>query len=666
MLYKSQVIKAGLASLGFLNFNYYMFIIDCLPFSKGLNKESLSYFGPKYLQPGSLIKVSVRGKSLSALVLASRNVSENKSEIKSANFQLKKIAAVSAKPFLQKEFLEAVSTTAEYFATNAGSVLFHLIPSFVLENSNILSVLKEKKIKPDNNEKKTKNEVAILQSPDEERLALYKSLIREEFAKKRSVFMCLPQNESVKQIKEKLERGIETFVCAFHNEMNKKDLSKEWKKACQTAHPVLVIGTAKWLFLPRNDFGTIIIDKENETGWKTLGRPFMDLRVFAEILANKKNIRLVIGDSFLRTETLYKYKQGEISEFESVKWRIPSEIKTSIIDLRESTKKTATGDKEKEFKTLSPELLELIKETVKRGSNMFIFAARKGLSAITVCRDCGEQVRCHNCSAPMILYKTNSSKGEGGAFKCHQCGETRDAAELCQNCHSWKLAAFGSGIDRVAEEIRKNIPNINLFEIHKDITETNAKASAVSLDFYGTRGAILLGTEMAFSYLYKKVGNSAIASFDSLFSIPDFRIREKIFRLILQTEDLAKENFLIQTRSLNDPTVEFAVSGNLIEFYKKELADRQILSYPPFGIFIKITVRGTKNFVVKETENLRNIFKDYNAAIFSSTHEKKGEPVAVNAVIKLSKEKWPNLALILILKSLPAHFEIKIDPDNLL
>ena len=640
-----------------------MFIIDCLPFSKGLNKESLSYFGAKYLAPGSLVKINIRNKSVSALVIESRDATEIKSEIKSASFQLKKISGITTKPFLQKEFLEAVKTSAEYFASNPGSVLFHLIPAFILENPNILSILKEEKItlpEPEDDTKKTKNEVAILQAPDEERLTLYKSLIREEFARNKSVFFCLPQNENVKKTKEKLERGIESFVCTFHNEMNKKDLTKEWKKVHQISHPVLVIATAKWLFLPRKDFGTIIIDKENESGWKTFGRPFMDLRVFAEILANKKNIRTVIGDAFLRTETLYRYKQGEATEFESVKWRVPVETKTTIIDLRESTKK------EKEFKILSPELLELIKETVTKGSNMFIFAARKGLSSTTICRDCGEQVKCNNCSAPMILYKIHSPAGEGGAFKCHQCGETRDAAEVCQNCRSWKLAAFGSGIDKVAEEIRKNIPDINLFEIHKDVTETNSKALEVSTNFYANRGAVLLGTEMAFSYMYKKVGSSAIASFDSLFSIPDFRIREKIFRLILQTRDMAKENFLIQTRSPKDSTVEFAISGNLIEFYKKEIEDRRVLNYPPFGIFIKITARGTKSFVIKETEFLKNIFKDYNPTIFSSTHEKRGEPAAINAVIKLPKEKWVAGALLSILKSLPVHFEIKVDPDNLL
>jgi primosomal protein N' (replication factor Y) len=266
----------------------------------------------------------------------------------------------------------------------------------------------------------------------------------------------------------------------------------------------------------------------------------------------------------------------------------------------------------------------------------------------------------------MILYKTNPPAGGGGAFKCHQCGETRDAAEVCQNCRSWKLAAFGAGIDRVAEEIINNFPTIKLFEINKEATPTNAKAQKVVEEFYENKGAVLLGTEMTFALLTKKISHSAIASLDSLFSIPDFRIREKIFRLILQTKNLAKEKFLIQTHNPEDATIIFAITGNLIEFYKKEIEDRAILNYPPFGIFIKIVTRGTKHFVTKETDNLKNILVNYSPTIFPSIHEKKGEPAATNTVIKLSRENWTEPNLLSLLKSLPPHFEIKVDPYNLI
>jgi primosomal protein N' len=108
------------------------------------------------------------------------------------------------------------------------------------------------------------------------------------------------------------------------------------------------------------------------------------------------------------------------------------------------------------------------------------------------------------------------------------------------------------------------------------------------------------------------------------------------------------------------------LSGNILDFYAKEMEDRRALGYPPFGTFIKVTARGAKNFVIKETENLKNLLKEYDPIIFSSVQEKKGEQSAVNGIIKLRKENWPDNDILSILKSIPPHFEIKVDPDNLL
>ena len=91
---------------------------------------------------------------------------------------------------MQKEFLEAIKETAEYFAVTQGSVLSDLIPAFVLENLNF------PKVAPSKNFLRChlrKEEVAVLQTPDEERFAHYRSLVREEFAKKISFFVLTPK-----------------------------------------------------------------------------------------------------------------------------------------------------------------------------------------------------------------------------------------------------------------------------------------------------------------------------------------------------------------------------------------------------------------------------------------------------------------------------------------
>lgn len=648
-----------------------MFIVECLPFSRSLNAESLSYFSTQHFEAGSLVRINLRGKNVPALVVSSKDAAELKTEIRSASFQLKKIGASISKPFLGKNFLKAVNETAGYFVATTGGVLYHLIPSFILENPRLISAKNYNQKSGKMTEQKT--ETLILQASEEERFSNYRLLIREEFAKKKSVFICLPQNEDVRQAKERLSRGIETYVASFQKEMTKKELKTEWQKTSNTDHPVLIIGTAKWLCVGRDDIGTIIIDKENENGWKTLSRPFIDLRFFVESYAQKIGARCIIGDSFLTIETLYRYRENKLRELDNLKWRLTSDLKTYLIDLKTLTKK------EKDFRIISDDLLTLIEETAKKGAHTFIFAARKGLAPMTICRDCGEQVKCSNCASAMILYKIK----DGGLFKCPQCGETRDASEVCQKCGSWKLAAYGVGVDRVAQELKEKLPNLNLFEMNKDVVDSSTKAIKIMGSFYNTRGGVLLGTELAFSYLQKKINTAIIASFDSLFFVPDYKIREKIFRLILQTKEIAKENFLIQTRNPEEETVKLALTGDLLGFYNNETEDRKILEYPPYGIFIKITTRGSKNFVTKEIDNLKKILAklkkspdddqevygqnhDYKTTLFSSSQEKKGEQAAVNAVIKIPRENWPDKKIISVLKTLPLHFEIKIDPDNLL
>ncbi len=634
-----------------------MYIIECLPLIKASLPGPLSYFSTKAFEPGSLIKVELRKKQVAALVLSNKSVAENKAEIKSADFTIKKISAFGSGPFLRKEFLAGVDAVAEYFATSTGSVLHQLIPSLILKDPKMLPLIKPpyKSSPPD----KLRYEVEALQADSEERTAHYKSIIRESFAKKKSVFLCLSQNENIRDLEEKLSRGIEHFVCVFHNLQTPKELKEVWQKILTSEHPILIIATAHWLFLPRIDLGTIIIEGESKSGWKTLSRPFIDLRMCVEILGRSMGARIILGDTFLRTETLWRYKEQQIGG-ENIKWRLSNQAPSRLIDLESIIKK------DKAWQLLSKDFLEEIGKTTSEGGNVFIYSSRKGLSPTTVCRDCGTRVSCNNCDSPMILYKTKN----GNVFRCHQCGEVRGAEELCRYCNSWNLIPLGAGVDKLADEIRKSFPSLEstgmVFELHKDVASSHARASKIAEKFFASRGAILVGTELAIAYLHKKVATTAIASIDSLFAVPDFRIREKIFKLILEMTNLAKEKFVIQSRKQNDPAIELGLAGNLMDFYRLEIADREALLYPPFSVFIKVTVRGTKSFVSKEVETLRTALLPWQAVIFASIHEKKGEQAAVNAVIKIKSAEYPSPSLTHTLRSLPLHFEIKIAPDNLL
>ncbi|MFA6897796.1 MAG: hypothetical protein WC250_00085, partial [Candidatus Paceibacterota bacterium] len=320
-------------------------------------------------------------------------------------------------------------------------------------------------------------------------------------------------------------------------------------------------------------------------------RPYLDFRLLAEAFAKENKTRLILGDSLLRIETIWRTKGGELVEYTPLKFRSLSTASTKLVNLKRQGDGT-----EKTFSVLGDELIDLVNRSRNNNDRLFIFSARRGLAPQTVCSDCGTTVMCEHCQAPVILY----SSARSNFFLCHRCGTKRSAEETCKNCSSWRLKPLGIGVDRVEAEITAHFPDANIFKISKDKTKTQKQAAEVAKKFYASPGSILLGTEMALTYLDQKIENCAVASLDALFAIPDFRIDERVFQILLRLRSLSTENFLIQTRNPEKKLFEYALSGNTIDFYKDEIEVRQSFNYPPFTVLIKLSLRGTKEYALGE------------------------------------------------------------------
>jgi primosomal protein N' (replication factor Y) len=181
---------------------------------------------------------------------------------------------------------------------------------------------------------------------------------------------------------------------------------------------------------------------------------------------------------------------------------------------------------------------------------------------------------------------------------------------------------------------------------------------------------------MTFFYLKNKVPLSIIASFDSLWSIPNFKMSEKIIHIILSIAKNTTSKFIIQTKNDNDKSITAIKSLNLLSFIREELEDRKALGYPPFKRFIKITYLGDKEETQKARNLLEEIFKEYSVEIFSGFVGQMKEKYVTNALLKLELKNWslPCLSidstidekLFTKLLNLPPSFEIFVDPEDLL
>ena len=639
-----------------------------VPLKKGVWKEDLTYFTAQNIANGSIVSIPLRNKKVLGLVIDVEDASHAKSNIKDMSFNLKKIIEVKEHSLFSKEYIDSTILTSKYFVSNKNNGITSLIPAVFRENYDKLAELSNETKQNTTSPKNLKSEKSLFQAPTEDRFSVYKTLIRGAFAQKRSVFIVLPTEHDIKIFAESLSRGIEQFTFCMHSGISAKKSLAIYEKIITSKHSVLIIGTAPFLSIPRNDIETIILEHESSSAYKMIAKPYFDLRVFVEIYASKINAKFIMADQMLRFETIGRKDTDNLNPLH------PLSFRTNFYgDIKILGKEPARANGEK-FKVLTDESVEEIQNAITKKQNVFIFALRKGLATMTVCRDCGDTLSCEKCGAPLVLYM--SHQGKKRMFVCNRCLEDKDGDLACKSCGSWNLMPLGIGVDTVYEEIEKLFPKTKIFKLDKESAKTNSGAEKIIKEFQENPGSILIGTEMALFYIKEKVSLSIIASFDSLWSIPNFKMGEKIIQIILSVINNTNKKLIIKTKNENDPALAAILSENLLSFVREELEDRKKLEYPPFKRFIKITHLGDKEQTTRTRKMLEEVLAEYHPEIFSGFVARLKGKYMTNALIKIDPKKWsvPEICtgskidenLLAKLLSLPPVFEIFVDQEDLL
>lgn len=641
--------------------------VSIIPLKKGILKEELTYFTSKEICTGDIVDISVRNKSMLGIVASVENTLDVKSNIKDMDFNLKKINEVKGKSIFKNELIESIFLLSKYFVTNKSTAIATLIPMILREKyDEVLKLIKKNKIISENEikniENKIKSEKLLLQNNFEDRISFYKTLIRESFAKKKSIFLILPTEYDISNFSEILSKGIENFSIIIHGNLSTKKQFENIEKIITNTHPVLIIGTTPYLATPREDIGTIIVEHESSSAYKMISKPNFDLRIYAEIFASKIKSRFILADSLLSFETISRKESANFSEIRPLSFKTYFEGEIEI------------PEKEEKFKVLREQSITEIKNTLTRNQNVFIFSLRKGLASITVCKDCNQEVSCTECLAPLVLYI--SRDGQKRMFVCNRCKKEANTETTCTSCGSWNLVPLGIGTDTVYEECKKQFENTKIFKLDKEIAKTTKEAKNIIKEFEENKGSILIGTEMALYYIKNKISLSVIASFDSLWSIPNYKISEKIIQITSSIISKTSKKLIIQTKNEKDSSIVSLKNDNLLSFVREELNDRKNLGYPPYRRFIKINFLGDKEETIKAKNIIGELFKEYDPVIFSGFVAKQRGKYATNALVKLNPKKWSieeisggstiNQDLLEKLTSLPISFSISIDPEDLL
>ena len=244
-----------------------------------------------------------------------------------------------------------------------------------------------------------------------------------------------------------LDRFISRFgketIAVLHSKLSIGERYDEWNRI-RTEKVKIVIGARSAIFAPLKDLGIIIIDEEHDSSYKSEANPKYDAKQVAKYIAKQNNCPLLLGSATPDINTYYKAIESKKIELLKLTKRAnqSSLPEVTIVDLKQEL---ANGNRS----CLSVELYQSIEENLKQKRQTILFLNRRGYSTFIMCRNCGYTVKCKNCNIS-LTYHSHEKK-----LKCHYCGYEEELVKVCPECHSDKIRYFGTGTQKLEQEIRK-------------------------------------------------------------------------------------------------------------------------------------------------------------------------------------------------------------------
>ena len=646
-----------------------MKVIDVVPLTKGVGKEVLSYFSARQIELGSLVNIPIRKKVVPGIAVAIHDASALKSQLKSSDYKLRNVVSVNKTTPFSPIFLRTCIHLKNYYASSTGSILSAYTPKIILDNIEEFNFPE-----PTDHDRRTDllPERSIFQAPLDDRVSYYKTLVREQFASQKSVYICTPTQAHADALYLQLSKGIEQRVVNIHTGLTKKNLKHAITTIQQNEQALLVIGTANFLLLAHTDqFSTVITEFEGSGYYHRQKKPYTDARDFIYTYAYLSGMSFIAADELVQANTIYRSERDYFTPIKPTHFKIKKSVSFDFL---------YPTEKEFELKTypiLAKKAIMHIKQALSEKQPVVVFAPRKGIAPLSVCQDCGTTVvDPSDGRTPLVLHE----KSEKRFYQNPKTREKFEATDACVSCGGWRIKGLGISTKSMEEYINKVLDKEkpSLYIIDSTETATPAKTKKAITQWQESKG-ILITTEKSLPYLINYRAHTVIlASVESLIASPAYTAHERLARLVLSFADIATKNFIVQTRDTGLPVLNGLKKKNLADWYSSEIKDRSAFNYPPFGVTLKIETVGTKDAIGKKDAQLLKMFGE----MIESRHvykdkKAKQQYYRLSITIMLPASDWiglpaqktrPEIYMDIFnkLQSLPEHFSIYVNPPSLL
>jgi primosomal protein N' (replication factor Y) len=343
-----------------------------------------------------------------------------------------------------------------------------------------------------------------------------------------------------------------------------------------------------------------------------------------------------------------------------------------IVDMRQELNE---GNRSIFSRSLQAALAEM-KERKQQG---ILFIPRRGHSTFVSCRSCGYVMECPHCDVSLSYHYTH--EGAAKLLRCHYCNYTCVQPTNCPECGSPYLKFFGSGTQKVTQELSKLFPELTCIRFDSDTTRTKGAHRRLLTRFASGEADVLVGTQMLTKGLdLAGVTLVGILAADGLLHRSDYRAAERTFQTLTQVAGRAGRGdepgkVIVQTYSSEHPVIQAMSQHDYHNFSTAELEQRAALNYPPYGKLILIRLSSIEQAEVQQTAE---ILADECANLVGSDWEILGPAPA--SIMRIARRyRWhillkstsqgelelPELNRLRSLCSQSVSMTIDVDPINM-
>jgi primosomal protein N' (replication factor Y) len=417
---------------------------------------------------------------------------------------------------------------------------------------------------------------------------VYIELMRDVVRRGEQALLMVPEISLTPVFASRLKERFGERIAILHSNLSASERYDQWWRA-RRGEVDVAIGPRSALFTPFQRLGLIVVDEEGDGAYKQEENPRYNARDLAVVRAQGRGIPVVLGSATPSLESRENAARGKYTLL-----RMASRVESrplpevEVIDLR----KEKAEKEDKGFVIFSAPLKEALKTTFAAGEQAIILINRRGYAPYLLCRECGHEFRCRDCSVTLTVHRRN------GLLLCHYCGRREPIPAKCPLCTGEVLQPIGFGTEKVDERFRRDFPEVVVEVLDRDSTRKKGELVKILDRFRRGETQALIGTQMlSKGHHFPNVTLTGVLNADSVLGYPDFRSAEKTFYLLTQVAGRSgrgdlRGRVVIQSAFPNHYAIQHAMHHDYEAFFNAEILFRKTFHYPPMTSMIALLFRG--------------------------------------------------------------------------